>query len=112
MEKSHEVRVPIIHTKPYLCPTRALLNIVRQEPGLPAAPLVVWKSQVITEREVRQRLNRIFIAMGLKASGLSFHALRGSAVTLAFGNNVSLYHIRVHGALQSDAVWHYIKCSD
>ena len=111
-DESHKVRVPRLAAKPYLCPVKALLDILRCQPGIPNSPLVMWKSQVITQRQVRQRLDRIVTAMGRRASGVSFHALRRSAVTLAFGNNVSLHHIRAHRAWRSDAVWHYIKQSD
>ena len=90
---------------------RALAHIMRSEPALPTSPLVMWKSQVLTEQEVRQRLQKIVMLMGLRTSGLSFHALR-SAVTLAFSNNVSIHHIRTHGAWRSDAVGHYVKRSE
>ena len=110
-DQTHVVRVPRIDAKPHLCPFRALAHIMRSEPALPTSPLVMWKSQVLTEQEVRQRLQKIVMLMGLRTSGLSFHALR-SAVTLAFSNNVSIHHIRTHGAWRSDAVGHYVKRSE
>ena len=111
-DQFHQVRVPKIDTKPHLCPIRALADILRQEPGLPESPLIVWKARLITEAQVRQRLDKIVTLMGLRSVGLSFHALRSLAVTLAFGTNVPLQHIRAHGAWRSNAIWHYVKQSD
>ena len=111
-DQTHVVRVPRIDSKPHLCPFRALAYIFRAEPALPTSPLLMWKSQVLTERDIRQRLQKIVTLMGLRTAGLSFHALRRSAVTLAFSNNVSMHHIKNHGAWRSEAVWHYVKRSE
>ena len=111
-DQTHVVRVPRIDSKPHLCPFRALAYIFHAEPALPTSPLLMWKSQVLTERDIRQRLQKIVTLMGLRTAGLSFHALRRSAVTLAFSNNVSMHHIKNHGAWRSEALWHYVKCSE
>ena len=111
-DQYHEVRVPVLSAHLEACPTRALVELVQREPGIPASPLVRWKGVTLTEGQIRSRLKRILVIMGLQDAGLSFHAFRRTGVTLAFGSEVPMDNIKAHGAWGSDAVWQYVKHED
>ena len=67
----HVVWVLRTDSKPHLCPTRALAYMIRFQPGLQNSRLIAGRSQVLMERVVRQRLNKLVTLMGLRAAGLS-----------------------------------------
>ena len=111
-DNTHIVRVPRFTQRPYLCPVLAIEQTLATPPYAPSAPLVIKGNRPVTKRAIRQRLALINRHMGLDQSGLTFHALRRTGVTLLFGKDVPLSAIRSHGAWASDAIWQYVKNTD
>ena len=98
-----------------LCPTFALLNMLRLAgPVPPAAP--AWSLcppqgplTAPTPAWVRLRLQRLIAAIGLPPSEYNTHSLRRSGASHLLSSGVPCEVIKVLGDWKSDAVFRYLK---
>ena len=107
----HVIQLPSLKN-PFLCPVRALTQLIQSRPMSPTSPLFANKfppySQVI-DTHIRDSLKKVLIHRGIPLQGHSFHTFRRSGATLAFDNNVALQNIQAHGLWRSTAVWTYLQ---
>ena len=95
-------------SNPYLCPYRSLLALFESQIYYPQDPIIKMHSHHVIESQLRKRLSLVLKVCGLPVESITYHALRRSAASIAFNNNVSFEGIKSHGSWQSDAVWQYL----
>ena len=107
----HIIQLPSIQN-PFLCPVRALKQLLHSRPLPPDAPLFANNfppfSQVI-DTHIRDSLKKALVHRNIALQGHSFHTFRRSGATLAFDNNISLQNIQAHGLCHSSSVWTYLQ---
>ena len=107
----HFVQIPALSNS-YLCPVKAIQQLLASRP-LPAdSPLFVHMSPPfypVIDTTIRDSLRKILDHLGIPSTGHGFHTFRRSGATLAFDNNVQLQHIMAHGLWRSSAVWTYLQ---
>ena len=107
----HAIQLPSIQ-KHFLCPVRALKQLLQSRPLPPHSPLFANNfppfTQVI-DTHIPDSLKKVLAHKNIPLKGHSFHTFRRSGATLAFDNNISLQNIQAHGLWHSSAVWTYLQ---
>ena len=97
------------------CPTTALINFLQLSGPLPdSAPGLAFRGvngqvNVLTPAAARQRLQQVFLAMGLNSKDYSSHSLRRSGATHLLSAGVPIEVIKILGDWKSDCVFKYLK---
>ena len=86
----------------HICPVAALKAMIAKFNYANDTPLFLVHSKA---------LKLVVIAMVLNPSQYTFHMFRRSGASLAFDNNIQFENIKQHGNWQSEAIWHYLKCT-
>ena len=107
----HVIQLPSIKNI-YLCPVRALTNLLSSRSLPPTAPLFANNfppfSQII-DTHIRDALKTILTSRNIHLQGHGFHTFRRSGATYAFNHNVPLQNIMAHGLWRSSAIWTYLQ---
>ena len=96
----------------YLCPVRALRNLLASRPLPPSAPLFAnnfYHFAQIIDTHIRDALKTILTSRNIHLQGHGFHTFRRYGATYAFNHNVPLQNIIAHGLWQSSAIWTYLQ---
>ena len=62
-----------------------------------------------TDIAVKKSLRVINMTLGLDPHFYTFHSFRRSGATFAFNGHVPIQHIKRHGTLSPECVWHFIQ---
>jgi len=99
----------------YICPKRAVLNLVNRSPGLPTDLLFTYLSpsglQIITQSEFTQFLRSCLRILGYDHTLFSGHSLRRGGATHAFSKGVPGELVKSHGDWKSDSYLVYLQFS-
>ena len=108
------VQLPKLHNQ-NICPVTALRAMIAKFTYTKDTPLFLIHSkagiQTTGASKVRSFLKLVITNLGLNPGQYTFHMFRGSGASLAFDNNVQFENIKQHGNWQSEAIWHYLKCT-
>ena len=98
-----------------ICPVTALKELTTKFQYNKDTPLFLVKSKngvdTTVAPKVRSFLKLVITNLGLNPSQYTFHMFRRSGASMAFDNNVQFENIKQHGNWQSEAIWHYLKCT-
>ena len=99
----------------HICPVTVLKAMISQFSYTKDTPLFLIQNKTAIETtvafKVRSFLKLVVINMGLNPSQYTFHMFRRSGASMAFDNNIQFENIKQHGNWQSEAIWHYLKCT-
>ena len=99
----------------HICPVTALKAMIAKFNYTKDTPLFLIQNKIAIETtvafKVRSFLKLVMVSMGLNPSQYTFHMFRRSGASMAFDNNIQFENIKQHGNWQSDAIWHYLKCT-
>ena len=107
----HVIQLPSIKNI-YLCPVRALRNLLSSRSLPPTAPLFANNfppfAQII-DTHIRDALKTILTSRNIHLQGHGFHTFRRSGATYVFNHNVPLQNIMAHDLWRSSAIWTYLQ---
>ena len=107
----HIVQLPQLDNK-WLCPVRAVRNLLKSRQLPPNAPLFASLSpphHQIIDTPIRYALKSILRSLNYPLAGHVFHSFRISGATLAYDNSIPLQNIMAHGLWRSSSVWYYLE---
>ena len=98
-----------------ICPVTALKAMIAKFNYTKDTPLFLVENKVGVQTtvvfKVRSFLKLVVVSMGLNPSQYTFHMFHRSGASMALDNNVQFENIKQHGNWQSEAIWHYLKCT-